>query len=118
MAFSRTGCGSPCRAASSSMAMQAYSAFALKSIVRMALASLAVVSGEWPVVSEKPFFTDHWPLTTDHSDSRPVLVLEHVQAALLFDLAGPAAVALGVAGADRPRAGPTADARVVAVVQR
>jgi hypothetical protein len=25
-----------------------------------------VVSGQWSVVSRNQFFTDHWPLTTDH----------------------------------------------------
>src|SRR5438046_2163153 len=35
MVLSRTGCGSPCWAASSSIAMQAYSAFAAEVVVRI-----------------------------------------------------------------------------------
>src|SRR5262249_43182777 len=52
------------------------------------------------------------------SDSAPPLVFDDVQPALLLHSPGPAAGALVLALRDGPRAGPAADARVVAVVQR
>src|SRR6516162_10839374 len=45
-------------------------------------------------------------------------MLDHVQAAFLFDGAGPAPGAVVLAVGHRPRARPAADARVTLVVQR
>src|SRR5262245_34649123 len=117
MSARRIGRGSAYRAASSSIATHAYSALAENNIV---------VSVQWTVDGGQMarnggawLSTVHCPLSTGHySNALAVLVLDHVQAALLLDLPCPAAGAVVFARGHRSRARPAPDARVVAVVQR
>src|SRR4051794_10508276 len=105
MSASRAGFGSLCRADSSSMATQAYSALAEKSIV-VGPAVPAVF--EFRVVAGRAGPTKR-PAQPALLNSFAVLDLDHVQAALFLDLPGPAAGAIVFAGLNGPRAWPAAD---------
>ena len=113
---SRTGRGSPLRAASSSMATQAYSALALNQHRCPA-----------DFIRDQRLKTRHPVETPRHSisnrdlinlKSRPVLHLDDVQPALLLDLPGPPAGPVVLARPDGPGTRPAADARVAVVVER
>src|SRR5947209_4233364 len=95
IALRRTGCGSPWRAANSTIATQAYSAF-----LEMCMGGCSI---------------DPPSAVHPRLDAAAVLVLDHVQAALLLHPARPAAGPFVLAGRHRPRARPAADARVAAV---
>src|SRR5581483_8121977 len=98
----RTGRGSANRAANSSIATQAYSALAEKSMFQVP-SSRFQVQNQAVVFNLEP---GTWNL--ELLNAAAVRVLDHVQAALLLELAGPAAGPLALAGCHRAGTRPAA----------
>src|SRR5262245_43452258 len=121
MVMIRTGSGEPWRAASSSMAAQAYSAFAEILIPSQGSGVRGQGSGKKGQRKQLRLSSpDPCPLTPDpySLDAASVPHLDDVQAAFLPGRAGPAAGPLVGPLADGRRARPAADARIALIVQR